>query len=302
MKIGYIGLGKMGKNMVLRLLEQGIEVVAWNRSPQPLAEVIKAGAEGAESLEALKAKLSAPRIIWLMLTAGVVVDEFVGKLSKILEPCDLLIDGGNSFYKDTLIRKEVLDKKCIHFMDIGTSGGPDGARNGACLMVGGSSEDYELALPLIKAAGAPQAFGLLGEVGAGHFAKMVHNGIEYGMMQAIAEGAAILKYSPFKFNLAKVFRVYNNRSVIESRLVGWAKEALEEDQDLSQTSSTIKSTGEGEWTIKTAHELEVEVPVIEKSFQVRQESEIVAQNSPQAFRNRLVSALRGKFGKHPVKK
>lgn len=302
MKVGYIGLGRMGKNMVLRLLEQGIEVVAWNRSQQPREEVKKAGAEAVETLEELVKRLKPPRVIWIMLPAGEVVDTILDQLDQLVSKGDLLIDGGNSFYKDTLRRAKSLDKKGIQLMDIGVSGGPVGARTGACLMIGGSKEDYDTVLLLVKAAAAPNAFGHFGSVGAGHFAKMVHNGVEYGMMEAIAEGAAVLKSSGLIEDIAEVFRVYNNRSVIESRLVGWTQEALAEDPDLKDISSVIGHTGEGEWTIKTAKELDVEVPVIEDSFKVRVESEGVVEGSVEGYRNKVVSAQRGKFGGHAVKK
>lgn len=302
MKIGFIGLGRMGKNMVLRQLEQGNRIVAWNRSPQPLQEVVAAGAIGAKDLDDLVSKLESPGIIWLMLPAGEVIDRHIDKLLTLLSPGDLIIDGANSFYKDTLRRDKKITAKNIHFMDIGVSGGPDGARTGACMMIGGSEEDFEKIKEIVIAGSAPNAWGYFGPTGSGHFAKMVHNGIEYGMMEAIGEGAAVLKNAPFKLDLVEVFRVYNNRSVIESRLVGWTKDALTEDPELKDTSSVIVSSGEGEWTVKTAKELGVEVPVIEDSFKVRQNSVNDSEDSPQGFRNRVVSAQRGKFGQHPVKK
>lgn len=302
MKLGYIGLGKMGKNMVLRLLEQGVQVVAWNRSPDPLEEVVKAGAEKAKDLEDLLNKLAEPRIIWLMLPAGSIVDEFIQKLIPQLTKNDLVIDGGNSFYKDSLKRGSLLKEKGIHFMDIGVSGGPSGARDGACLMIGGETEDYDRITEIVEKASAPKAFGHFGPVGAGHFSKMIHNGIEYGMMEAIGEGAAVLKSAPFKLNLPEIFRVYNNRSVIESRLVEWTQEALNEDPNLSEISSVINATGEGEWTINTAKELGVSAPVIDESFKVRQTSKDDAEDSANGYRNKVVSAMRGKFGQHSVKK
>lgn len=298
MKIGYIGLGKMGKNMVLHLLEQGVEVVAWNRSPEPLKEVTDAGATPAKDMPDLISKLESPRVIWIMLPQGALVDEFIDELIPLLSAGDFIIDGGNSFYKDSVRRGEELSKKGIHFMDIGTSGGPGGARRGACLMVGGQREDFEGVEELLKAIAAPEAYGYFGKVGAGHFAKMVHNGIEYGMMEAIGEGAAILKKSDFNIDLKEVFRVYNKGSVIESKLVGWTHEALEEDEELSDISTKIDATGEGEWTINIAKELGIDVRVIEDSFKVRQES---TPNS-EDFRARVVSAMRGKFGGHPVKR
>jgi len=302
MKIGFIGLGKMGKNMVLRLLEQGIDVVVWNRSPEPVEEVAAKGASSAKDLDDLISQLPTPRIIWLMLPAGEITDQFIDELLPKLTKDDLVIDGANSFYKDTLRRAKKLQEKGIHFMDIAVSGGPGGARNGACLMIGGSKEDYEKVKDIVMALAAPDAYGHFGTVGAGHFAKMVHNGIEYGMMEAIGEGAAILKASEFQINLPEVFRVYNNKSVIESRLVGWTQEALSEDADLKDISSTIAASGEGEWTVNTAKEMKIETPVIEASLKVRQNSVADKEDSPEGFRNKVVSAQRGKFGGHPVKK
>lgn len=309
MKLGYIGLGKMGKNMVLRLLEQGIEIVAWNRSPEPLEEVAKAGAISSSSIDDLISKLGAPRTIWVMVTAGETVDLILKQLTEKLSPGDLVIDGGNSFYRDSIRRSNELTENGIHFMDIGTSGGIESARNGACLMIGGTKEDYERILPIAKAAAAPDAFGHFGPVGAGHFAKTIHNGIEYGMMEAIGEGAALLKNSEFPYDLEEVFRVYNNRSIIESRLVGWTHNELRVDPDLSTISSTIgsggagkKVLGEGHWTVAYAKEKGLDVPVIEASVKVRDESSGDKENSPVGFRNKIVAAMRWQFGGHPVKK
>ncbi len=304
MKIGYIGLGKMGKGMVLNLLEKGVEIVAWNRSPEPREEVKAAGAQTVENVEDVieTSGAAGERIIWLMLPAGETTDEYIDKLLPLMSEGDLLIDGANSFYKDTLRRAEKIKPTGIHFMDIGVSGGPKGARTGACLMIGGDEADVKRIKEIIEKASAPDAWGHFGKVGAGHFAKMVHNGIEYGMMEAIAEGAAILKASDFDLDLNDVFRVYNNKSVIESRLVGWTREALEEDPELSEYSSKINHTGEGEWTVKVAEELGVDAEVIEESFEIRVESGEVDENSPDGFRNKAVSAMRGKFGGHSVKK
>ena len=310
MKIGYIGLGRMGKNMVLHLLEQGIEVVAWNRSPEPLAEVVKAGALEAKDLADLVSKLETPRIIWLMLPAGGTTDEFIDKILPLLSKGDLIIDGANSFYKDTLRRAEKIRPTEVHFMDIGVSGGPGGARVGACLMIGGSVEDFQKIEPLAKVVAAPGAYQYLGDIGAGHFAKMVHNGIEYGMMESLAEGLAVLKKGPFKFDFDKLMDIYNHRSVIESRLVGWAKDAFKEDPNLDNTSSQIGSggagaqrvKGEADWTIEVAKEIGLDTPVIENAIKVRENSANDKEKSPNGFRNKVVSALRGQFGQHAVKK
>lgn len=309
MNLGFIGLGKMGTGMVCNLLEKGIGVVVWNRSRDALKEVVAKGAIGTEDLGDLVSKLEHPRIIWLMVTAGKPVDEVLNILSEKLSSGDLIIDGGNSFYKDTLRRNEMLSKKDIHFMDVGTSGGIESARNGACLMIGGSKEDFDRIKDAVKAAAAPNAFGHFGPVGSGHFAKMIHNGIEYGMMEAIAEGAAILKNSEFNYDLAEVFRVYNNRSIIESRLVGWTLAELKNDPQLANISSVIgsggtagKTKGEGHWTVQLANEMGIDVPVIEASLKVRENSEKDLENSPKGFRNKVVAAMRWQFGRHPVRK
>lgn len=300
MTIGYIGLGKMGKNMVLHLLEQGEKVVAYNRSLEPLQEVVTAGAIAATSIEDLVTKLRSnggPVIIWLMLKAGPVTDEHIDILRNLLAAGDLIIDGGNSHFKDTLRRAETLQAKNIHFMDVAVSGGPNGARTGACLLIGGEGQDFELVKPLIEKIAAPTAFAHLGKAGAGHFAKMVHNGIEYGMMQAIAEGAAVLKASEFNYNFSKVFEIYNNRSVIESKLIGWTKGVFDENPELTDVSSAIGMLGEGEWTVNTAKELGIPVPIIEGSVKVR----IDSVTEPENFRNKVVTAIRGAFGGHSTK-
>lgn len=330
MKIGYIGLGRMGKNMVLNLLEKGIEVVAWNRSPEPREELkeeakgLKSGSENltiAESLDELVAELrkiamspSDSRndeggiVIWVMVTAAA-VDDVINQLADKLQKEDLVIDGGNSFYKDTLRRNEVLSAKGIHFMDCGTSGGIEGARTGACIMAGGSEEDFKRAEPIFKAAAVPNAYAHLGPVGAGHFAKTIHNGIEYGMMEAIGEGAAILKNSEFPYDLREVFRIYNTGSIIESRLVGWTLAELKNDPNLDNIVSVIgsgggagKTKGEAHWTVEHAHSLGVDVPVIEASVAVRDNSDKDKEDSPNGFRNKIVAAMRWQFGRHPVKK
>lgn len=308
MKIGFIGLGKMGKNMVLRLLEQDINVVAWNRSPEPREEAARAGAQIASDIKDLVSKLPAPRNIFLSLPAGQITDLYIDELLKYLEPNDLISDLANSFFKDTLRRAKTLNSKNIHFLDIGVSGGPGGARNGACLMIGGSQEDFDRIKEFVIAASGPDAYRLLGAIGAGHFAKMVHNGIEYGMMQSLAEGTAVLKNSQFSYDLSKVMDLYNHQSVVTSRLVGWALNAFNEDPDLQKISSKIGSggggdqriPGEADWTVMVAKEQNIRTPVIEAAIQIREESGSVPENSPDGFRNKVVSALRGQFGHHEV--
>ena len=309
MKLGFIGLGRMGKNMVLHLLDGGVQVVAWNRSTAPKEEVAKAGALVATSIDDLVSKLEAPRIIWLMVTAGEVVDEILGQLKNQLSSGDLIIDGGNSFYKDTIRHGEELAKAGINFMDVGTSGGIEGARNGACLMIGGRDKDFQRAGDLFEKMAAPNGFGLLGPLGAGHFAKMVHNGIEYGMEEAIAEGATLLKNSSFNYNLAEVFKIYTARSIIESRLVAWTHNELEKDPDLGDISSAIGSAGtamrlqgEGDWTLEFAREKNIKIPAIEEAILVRDGSKDDFELSPEGYRNKVVNAMRRQFGGHPVEK
>ena len=291
MQLGFIGLGKMGKGLVLSMREKGIEVIAWNRSPNEVANVA--------SVEEMVGKLEpGKRIVWLMLPAGPTVDEMITRIRPLLKTGDLVIDGGNSFYKDDLRRGEILAQDGIGYMDVGVSGGPKGAREGACLMIGGDQAKYSELMEIWRSISASESFQYFGAIGAGHFAKMVHNGIEYGMMQAIAEGAAVLQASAYKFDLASVFNLYNHNSVISSRLVGWTEAAFKADPKLDKISSKIDHTGEGEWTINTAKELGVAVPIIEESLEVRKRSTAESDN----FADKTVSAMRGQFGGHPVSK
>jgi len=297
MQIGYLGLGKMGQNMVLHLLEKGHDVIAWNRSPEPGKVVAKAGATVVPNLDALVQQVKGPRVIWLMLPAGDPTEQHIQALIPLLKPGDTIIDGGNAFYKDSQRRGQLLEEYGIHFLDVGVSGGPAGARNGACLMIGGDAKLYARLEPLFVDIASENAYQFFPGYGAGHFVKMVHNGIEYGMMQAIAEGFAVMKASEFNLDLEKVANIYQNRSVIESRLVGWTQSGLQRfGQDLEEVSSTIGHLGEGEWTVKTAHELGVPVPIIEGSFQFRVQSE----KNP-AYTNKVVSMLRHEFGGHATK-
>ncbi|MBI3671495.1 decarboxylating 6-phosphogluconate dehydrogenase [Candidatus Azambacteria bacterium] len=295
-KIGYIGLGKMGEGMVLRLLEKGWDVVAYNRSPDPVKEMEKAGAQGAYSLKELVESLKAPRLIWIMVSHQA-VDAVLSELAPLLSEGDTIIDGGNSNYKETLRRAEELKERNINFMDVGTSGGPAGARNGACVMIGGEKELFERYEKLFVDISAEKAYGYMGRAGAGHFVKMVHNGIEYGMMQAIAEGFEVMKRSEFGLDLLEVAKIYNNKSVIESRLTKWLESAFEKHgEDLVGISGKVSHSGEGLWTIEAAKELGVPVPIIEGSLKFREES----QASP-SYTGQVVSALRNEFGGHNVK-
>lgn len=301
MKIGYIGLGKMGFNMVERLLENGHEIVAYNRSQGPVEEISKKGAIGTKDLENFFLELEKPikskKIIWLMVSWQA-VDEILEKIIPFLEEGDLVIDGGNSPYFETIKRAEILKNKKIKFLDIGVSGGPVGARNGACLMIGGDKESFLENKKLFSDLSLNgNAFEYFGKSGAGHFVKMVHNGIEYGMMQSIGEGFEVLKKSEFDLDLKKVTEIYNNGSVIESRLIGWLEAGFNKyGNNLDEISGEIKHSGEGEWTIKTAKELNVPVAVIEESLEFRKKSV-----NNQTYTGKVVSVLRNMFGGHDVR-
>lgn len=297
MKLGYIGLGKMGLNMVERLLEQGYEVVANNRSAPAVAEAVSKGAIGALTIADTVEKLETPRLIWLMVPHQA-VDGVLAELVPLLASGDTVIDGGNSFFEDSVRRHVELEAKQINFLDAGTSGGPNGARHGACIMIGGKKEVFDQYESLFKNLAVPNGYKYLGSGGAGHFIKMVHNGIEYGMMQAIAEGFAVIKQSAFGVDLVSAADIYQHQSVIESRLVGWLKSGLEKyGENLTDISGKINHSGEGLWTVETAKKLNVPVPIIEASLQFRVDS----QTNP-SFTGQAVSVMRNQFGGHEVTK
>ncbi len=296
-EIGLIGLGKMGKSIARRLLEKEWKVVGFNRSPQDTKELAREGLTPSYSLAEVVNKLLPPRIIWLMLPAGKTIDNILfgpKGLTKYLQKGDSIIDGSNSFYKDSIARHKKLTRLGFKFNDVGFSGGPDGARNGGCLMVGGEEHLYEYLEPLYFELARSGGLQYFHGVGAGHFVKMIHNGIEYGMMQSIAEGFTILKNAKYDLDLTKVAEIYNHGSVIESRLIGWLKKALEiHTEDLSDISGMVDYTGEGSWTVETAKELGLDAKVIEEAVKFR----IKSKRSPN-YLGKILSALREQFGKH----
>jgi glucose-6-phosphate 1-dehydrogenase len=298
-EIGIFGLGKMGANVARQLHEKGWRVIASNRSPGPVEMIQKEGIQGVFSHADLVAKLKAPRIIWIMITAGKGNDDLLfGKdgIVQHLKKGDIVIDAANAFYEDSVRRAKLLKKRGIHFMDVGFSGGPAGARNGGSLMIGGDRAIFQRLEPLFRDLSVPGGYSYFGSAGAGHFVKMVHNGIEYGMMQALGEGFAIMKKSPFKLDLEQVAEVYNRGSVIESKLVGWLHEAYKMyGQDLKSVSGSVAYTGEGEWTVKTGKKFKVPVPVIEDSFKFR----VKSKKSP-SYIGKVLSALRNRFGGHAI--
>ncbi|MBP1739717.1 MAG: glucose-6-phosphate 1-dehydrogenase [Deltaproteobacteria bacterium] len=295
MKIGYVGLGKMGFNMVERLLELGYQVVAFDPKRDAVHTISKHGAEPTNSLEALAQAVPQPRLVWLMVPYQA-VDNVIAGLLPFLSKGDTLVDGGNSPYKQSIRRAREMEQQGIAFLDAGVSGGPAGARKGACIMVGGREEVFQQYEKLFRDLSVKNGYGRMGSSGAGHFVKMVHNGIEYGMMQAIAEGFALLKSSPLSLNLVKIADVYNHKSVIESRLVGWLQEAFQEYGDaLREISGSVDYTGEGYWTVEAAKELGIPVPVIKQALSFRVDS-----HKAPSYTGQLLSAMRHQFGGHEV--
>ncbi|GAB6117525.1 decarboxylating 6-phosphogluconate dehydrogenase [Thermoanaerobacter brockii subsp. lactiethylicus] len=295
MKVGLIGLGRMGFNLALNMRDHGHEVVVYNRSPEKIKEAEKEGIKGAYTIEDLVKNLERRRIIWLMVPAGDPVDEMIEKLVPLLEEHDIIIDGGNSYYKDTLRRYEMLKEKGIDFVDVGTSGGIEGARHGACTMIGAEDEVFKYIEPLIRDISAENGYLHTGKNGSGHFAKMVHNGIEYGMMQAIGEGFEVLEKSQFDFDLKEVARVWSHGSVIRGWLMELMEKAFEKDPKLSGIKGVMHSSGEGLWTVEEALNLKVPVPVIAQSLFMRYRSE-----QEDTFAGKVVAALRNEFGGHAV--
>jgi len=298
-EIGIIGLGKMGKNITLKLLDKGWHIIGYNRSPDPTKELEKfSNFSGVYSLKEMVNKLSKPRVIWQMIPHDKIDDVLFsnGGLADLLDKGDIIIDGGNSFYLDSIRRAKTLAKKKIEFIDVGISGGPEGARYGAALMIGGKEKNFKQLEVLFSNLARSYAF-FKGN-GAGHFVKMVHNGIEYGMMQSIAEGFTILKKSPFNIDLIKASEVYNNGSVIESRLIGWLGKAFNEfGADLKLVSGTVTHTGEAEWTIRTADKLNVKAKTIKHAFEFRKQS----VKTP-SYIGKILTALRNQFGGHPIRR
>ncbi|MBI6875292.1 phosphogluconate dehydrogenase (NAD(+)-dependent, decarboxylating) [Clostridium aciditolerans] len=297
MKLGIIGLGRMGYNLALNAREHGHHVVVFNRTLEKVKEAEKEGLIGAYSIEELVKKLEGRRVIWLMVPAGNSVDEMIDKLVPLLSKQDIVIDGGNSNYKDTLRRYNYLKSKGIDFVDIGTSGGIEGARNGACTMIGAETEVFEFLEPFIKDISIENGYLHTGANGSGHFVKMIHNGIEYGMMQAIGEGFEILEKSQFSLDFEKVAKVWNHGSVIRGWLMELTENAFRKDPQLDAIKGVMYSSGEGLWTAQEALELKVAATVITQSLLMRYRSE-----QEDTFTGKVVSALRNEFGGHATKK
>ena len=299
-EIGFVGLGKMGQGLILKLKDLGWKITAFDLDPEKRREVQAQGVQAVDALHDFVKVLHKPRIIWIMIPAGRPVDEVIfGKngLVKILKRGDIIIDGGNSYFEDSVGRARKLAKLGIKFLDVGVSGGPGGARKGLSLMIGGEEKIYKETEDLWRDLAVARGYAYMGKSGSGHFVKMVHNGIEYGMMQAIAEGFSVMKSSHFNIDLKRVSEVFNHGSVIESRLIGWMNRAFEEyGEDLSGISGSVGHTGEGEWTVKTAKKLKVPVSIIEGAFRFR----VRSKKNP-SYTGKILSALRNQFGGHSAK-
>jgi len=299
MDLGMIGLGRMGAGLAKRLGEGGHRVVAYDRSASALESAAAAGASSVRSLEELKTKLAAPRAVWVMVPAGDPTEETVSALAALLDEGDLVIDGGNSQYRDTMRRAEQLGEAGIELLDCGTSGGVWGAAEGFCLMIGGSAGAVGRVRPLFETlAPAPdRGWAHVGPAGAGHFVKMVHNGIEYGMMQALAEGFAILEgKEEFDLDLANVAEIWRHGSVVRSWLLDLTARALEESPELAGVAPWVSDSGEGRWTVAEAIDLDVPAPVITHALIARLRS-----RADDSFADKLLAALRNQFGGHAVK-
>lgn len=300
MKLGMIGLGRMGANMVERLLRGNHLVVGFDRDKEAIRRVIEKGAEGADSLESLVNQLADPRIVWMMLPAGDPVDKTIDALVPLLKSGDVIIDGGNSNYKDTRRRAESLRGKKIHYVDCGTSGGIWGLAEGYSMMVGGRKDVVSMLRPVFETlAPAPdRGWGYVGPSGAGHFVKMVHNGIEYGLMEAYAEGFAIMeKKKEFNIDLKNVAEIWRYGSVVRSWLLDLTAEAFKENPRLDGIAPFVSDSGEGRWTVFEAIDLEVPAPVITNSLFRRFRSRI-----DDSFADKVLAAMRNKFGGHAIKK
>jgi 6-phosphogluconate dehydrogenase len=297
MQIGLIGLGKMGYNLALNFKSKGFEVVAFDVNKSASEKISKEGITATVAISDMALALKGRKVIWLMVPAGNVVDVVLNNLRNYLNADDIVIDGGNSHFKDTLTRARDLEKMGVHLLDCGTSGGVNGALHGVCTMIGGKKEVFDYCENIFKSISVPNGFLYCGKVGSGHFTKMVHNGIEYGMMQAIAEGFELLHRYDGEMDLAATAKVWNNGSVVRSWLMELTQSALGKDKNLESIKGIMHSSGEGKWMVETALEMGVPAPVITMSLLMRYRSQV-----EDTFSGKVVAALRNEFGGHAVEK
>ncbi|NGX49884.1 MAG: 6-phosphogluconate dehydrogenase, NAD(+)-dependent, decarboxylating [Candidatus Anoxychlamydiales bacterium] len=293
MQIGFVGLGKMGLNMVKRLLNHH-EVTGFDLNEEALKLAEKEGMIVASSIQELISKLKPPRVIWMMVPSGEITDKTIENISNALSKDDILIDGGNSFYKESIKHFENLKKKNINFLDIGTSGGIWGLKEGYCLMVGGDEKSFNYIEPILKTLTIKDGYNYMGKAGSGHYVKMIHNGIEYGLMQAYAEGFEMLKEKKeFDLDLHKISKLWKSSSVVRSWLLDLLENVFEKDQKLTDIKAFVKDSGEGRWTLKEAIDLEVSTPAIASSLFER-----FSSRKKDAFQDKILAKLRDEFGGH----
>lgn len=296
-EIGVVGLGKMGSNIVLNLLSKKFKVVAFNRSPGPTKKLVKCGVTPIYNLPDLPLSLSSPRVIVIMVPEGEPVDEVIYYLSKNLKKGDILIDGGNSFFRDSMARYKILKKKGISYVDMGTSGGLEGARHGASLMIGGDKKTFNKIEPLFKALAVKNGYGYMGPSGSGHFVKMVHNGIEYSLLEAYGEGFGLLEKSPYKLDYAKVSRVWNNGSVIRSWLTELAEKVFTNNPRIKSKDFIVGGGKTGLWSYEFAKSVSGDVDSLKHALKSRKLSRTRGKST---FSDKLIALIRHEFGGHKL--
>jgi 6-phosphogluconate dehydrogenase len=297
MQLGFIGLGKMGLNMVTRLRRDGHDIVAFDRNPEAVRAATSTGARGVDSAAALVSALTPPRAIWVMVPAGAATESTVTALAALLSAGDVIIDGGNTKFHDDVRRAATLNEKQIHYVDAGTSGGIWGLQEGYCLMVGGEADVCARLEPVFRTLAPENGYLRVGGHGAGHYVKMIHNGIEYGLMQAYAEGFDLMHASDYEIDLPAVAALWMHGSVVRSWLLELTARALEDDPDLAGLEAYVEDSGEGRWTVAEGLERSVPMPVLTAALFTRFRSR---EDNP--FAERLLAALRNQFGGHAVKK
>ncbi len=297
MELGFVGLGRMGMNMVRRLQRDKHRVITYDRSPDVVKASVQEGAAGTTSLRDLVGKLTPPRAVWVMVPAGEPTEGTIRELSGLLQPDDVIVDGGNSHYKEDARRAAELRAKAIHYLDAGTSGGIWGLQIGYCLMIGGDEVIFKRLEPIFKTLAPEDGYAYMGSAGAGHYVKMIHNGIEYGMMQAYAEGFELLSKSDFKLNLPMIAELWMHGSVVRSWLLELAASALKDDPRLDKIKGYVEDSGEGRWTVFDAIEKDVPALVLTSSLYTRFRS-----RQEESFADKMLAGLRNAFGGHAVKK
>ncbi len=295
MQLGFIGLGKMGSVMVERLLGDDHNVVVTDVAADAIAAAEKMGATGAANLAEMVEKLEVPRVIWMMVPHGAPVDSVLAELRPLLSKGDVVIDGGNSYYKNTLTRGEMLKESGVHYMDVGTSGGLEGAQNGACLMIGGSQEDFDMTESIFQTLAMEGGYAHVGPPGAGHYVKMVHNGVEYAMVQAYGEGFEMLQNSDYDYDLHQVADNWSHGSVVRSWVLELARDAFQADPKLEKIGDEVGGGSTGEWTIQASIDSKTQVPTIYTALSQR-----YATRRPESFASKVIAALRNQWGGHEV--